>query len=643
MEPLTKSHNACAPCFSRLTIGSPGLPSSCEFPASSGICALQRTFTVAAVLLAFAFAPAQLTAQQGYPALPYDNQYGSPYAQQQYAQPQYGQPQYAQPQYQQPQYAPQQPYAQQPYADPQYAASPYPQQDLAQQAAPVQALSAQDLEQLLAPIALYPDALLAQILAASTYPAQVAVADQWVDQMRAQGYGSPDQIAAGAQAQTTWDPSVKALTAFPDVLDMLNHNLEWTTNLGNAYYNQPQDVMQTVQVLRQRAEQAGNLQPTPQEDVTNDQGYIQLAPTNPEVVYVPTYDPWEVYGQPISPYPGFSLIGALGSFFGALPIQYGLCFAMAAFERTPFGLLAWGLDWLAHAILFDHSNYYSHSTTVADWGLPHGGARAYGGNWGGGRTRDGPYGANRSWNGQPSNGREAGGQQAYNQRRFDQRGPDQRSFDQRGGAYSNRAPAQSYARPAEPYRDAQRPDYSTNRGYQQPAYGNTHPALPAQNYDRAAPQSYARVAPQQNYGYRPQTYPNRPQAYASQPYASRPQTYSNPGYGYSNRAYSGNAYSGQAYSAHPNYAYSNPHQSYRAPQSNSFRAYSGRSYEGYGNSIARNDRSGGFHSFGGGKEPRGFSSGHAPKYKAPKSFGGGHEKAPKASHSGGGGGGHHRF
>ena len=84
-----------------------------------------------------------------------------------------------------------------------------------------QALSAGDLEQLLAPIALYPDALLAQILAASTYPAQVAVADQWLQQMRAQGYGSPDQVAAGATAQTSWDPSVKALTAFPDVLDML--------------------------------------------------------------------------------------------------------------------------------------------------------------------------------------------------------------------------------------------------------------------------------------------------------------------------------------------------------------------------------------------------------------------------------------
>ncbi len=639
---------------------------------------LVRTFhlgsAAAIVFLAFAFAPARITAQQGYPASPYG--YSSPYAQPSpqygYAQPQYGQP----PQYRQPQYAPQQqPYAQQPYAQQPYAQQPYAQQpyaqelysgqqsevspyaqqqDLGQSApAPVQALSAQDLEQLLAPVALYPDALLAEMLAASTYPGQVAVADEWLQQMRAQGYGSPDQIAAGAQAHADWDPSIKALAAFPDVLDMLDHNLEWTTNLGNAYYNQPQDVMQTVQVLRQRAEQAGNLESTPQQYVTNDQGYIQLAPPNPQVVYVPTYDPWAVYGQPISPYPGFSLFGALGSFFGSTPIQYGLGFAMSAFERTPFGLLAWGLDWLAHAILFDHGNYYSHSTTVADWGLPHGGPRAYGGNWGGSRMRDGPYGASRegasrAWNGQNAGSRQQPGrQQAYSQRGpdqrgFEQRGYDQRGYDQRGGAYSNRAPAQSQLRPTEPFREAQRPGNYDNRGSQQPAYGYTHPALPAQNYDRPALQQYARVAPQQSYR---QSYPNRPQAYAGQTYASRPQIFSNPGNGYSNRTYSGNAYSGQAYAAHPNYGYSNPY-SYRAPQSNSSRAFASRSYEGYGGSIARNDRSGGFHPFGGGKEPKGFGGGREPKFKAPKNFGGGgHERAPKMSHSGGhsggGGGGHH--
>jgi hypothetical protein len=237
-------------------------------------------------------------------------------------------------------------------------------------------LNAQDLQQLVAPIALYPDTLVAQILTASTYPAQVADADRW---RRAQGYASSEQIAAGADAQP-WDPSVKALTAFPQVLAQMNYNLQWTTELGNAYYNQPQDVLEAVQGMRQRAQAAGNLRSTPQEAVNYDQGNIVLAPVNPEVVYVPVYNPWAVYGQPISPYPGFSLLGALGSFigssFGPLAVRFGLGIATTAFMHTPFGLLAWGLDWLAQSVLFHGSNYYSRSTTVADWGLPHGGPRA---------------------------------------------------------------------------------------------------------------------------------------------------------------------------------------------------------------------------------------------------------------------------
>ena len=104
-------------------------------------------------------------------------------------------------------------------------------------------------------------------------------------------------------AQTDWDPSIKALTAFPQVLDMMNRDLHWTTDLGNAYYNQPQDVLQTIQLMRQRAEDAGTLQSTPQEAVTYQQGYIQLAPVKPQVVYVPQYNPWDVYGQPVSPIP----------------------------------------------------------------------------------------------------------------------------------------------------------------------------------------------------------------------------------------------------------------------------------------------------------------------------------------------------
>jgi len=607
-----------------------------------------------AVLLALALAPLHATGQSygGY-ANPYPAQQATPnyssqtYGQQAAPQPygttqQYGTPQAQQPYQQQPyqqqqQYGTPQPYPdQQQYANqPAYGAPEYPsEQDMAApRQPPVQALNAGELEQLVAPIALYPDALLAQILAASTYPAQVSGADQWLQQMRAEGYGDPNQIAAGAMAQTSWDPSIKALTAFPDVLDTLNHNLQWTTALGNAYYNQPQDVMQTVQVLRQRAEQAGNLQSTPQEDVSSNQGYIDIAPPNPEVVYVPTYNPWAVYGAPISPYPGFSFFGALGSFFNGLPIQYGLGFAVGAFEHMPFGLLAWGLDWLAHSLLFDHGAWFSHSATVADWGLPHGGARAYPGGWrdparyGYGAGRGAGYRGTQAWNQRGNYGAASARAGNYIRPALGVPYRPQNNAPQ-NNALQSRA-ANNYANPNNRgAQDLNRGQQAYANGYaraENPAY--THPASPAQ-------QAYNRATPQTAYSYRPQTYPNRPESYAARPST---QAFSSPAYNYgtANRG-------GPSTAARPN-SYAGSSSSYRAPQYDN-RAYASHSYTSSGNTArnesARND-SGGFRGFSE-KEPK-YS---APKYseKAPKSFG--HEKAPKASkmsHSSGGGGSHHRL
>ena len=258
-----------------------------------------------------------------------------------------------------------------------------------------QPLSTGQLEQLVAPIALYPDALVAQILAASTYPQQVAEADQW---RQSQNDASPEAIADGAAAQP-WDPSVMALTAFPSVLAQMDRNLQWTSDLGNAYYNQPQDVMEAVQVMRRRAQEAGTLQSTPQQVVRYEPGYIELAPVNPEVVYVPSYNPWTVYGEPVSPYPGFSLLGAVGDFFGSTLLHYGAGFAMAAFSHTPFGWLAWGLNWLTQAVLFNQSDWYSNSSTVADWGLDRHRYHAYAGRGFGGFHEAGFHGGNR-WGGE---------------------------------------------------------------------------------------------------------------------------------------------------------------------------------------------------------------------------------------------------
>jgi hypothetical protein len=589
--------------------------SECRDRLSFSITPRKPQILLATAVAAIAFGSADLGAQQSVPygwysaapqgAQQYDNaqpQYQQSYPQQPYAQPKYPQPQDAQPQYQQQPY-PQQYEPSQQFAQPEY---PQPQDAPQQQGAPAQPLNAGDLEQMLAPIALYPDALLAQVLAASTYPAQVSIADQWLNNMRAQGTSSPDQIAAGAQAQSSWDPSVKALTAFPQVLDMMDQNLEWTTNLGNAYYNQPQDVMQTVQVLRDRAQQAGNLQNTPQEQVNNDQGYIELAPPNPQVVYVPAYNPWDVYGQPIAPYPGFSVLGALGSVFGGSPIQFGLGIAMAAFEHTPFGWMGWGLDWLAHAIFFNHSPYFSHSTTVADWGFPHGGPRAYGGrNWAAGGYRGAqPY------------GRDVRTANSYGRSLAESHVSGERFGAGNGLAHGYQAP------------------YRAQENYRSPG-GYTHPATPGQQAYNRMPQRYAYA---------------RPQGYAEQSrgYAGGNEYYNHPGGAYGNAGRPAQSY------VRPGGGYSGGYQPYRAPSlqspgMSSSRAYAGRPGEAYGNPFARNQNPGGSHFFGGGRESGAFGGGQGSMGSYGRGFGGGghapkgfgHEKAPKASHSGGGGGHRH--
>jgi hypothetical protein len=154
-----------------------------------------------------------------------------------------------------------------------------------------------ELQQLVAPIALYPDSLVAQILAASTLPEQVVDADRWV-----QSHPDLKGDALGqAVDQLPWDPSVKALTAFPSILGDMDKNLLWTSSLGDAYYNQEEDVMDAVQVMRRRAQEAGNLNFTPQQTITTEGSDIEIEP----VSHVPAYDPWIVYGGPIAAWPGW--------------------------------------------------------------------------------------------------------------------------------------------------------------------------------------------------------------------------------------------------------------------------------------------------------------------------------------------------
>jgi len=213
------------------------------------------------------------------------------------------------------------------------------------------------LQQLVAPIALYPDELVAQVLAAATYPEQVVEADRWVQEHSSlQG----DERAKAVDAQP-WDPSVKALAQFPSILANMDKNLSWTSALGDAYVNHQDDVMDAVQAMRRRAKDAGNLQTTPQQKVDEAGSQIQIAPANPEVVYVPAYDPWTVYGPPVVAWPGWYPYPGL--FIAAPGIVFGVGFGIGFLAGFGWGWGHWGCDWGHRTVVFDHTRFVSRSRT----------------------------------------------------------------------------------------------------------------------------------------------------------------------------------------------------------------------------------------------------------------------------------------
>jgi hypothetical protein len=226
------------------------------------------------------------------------------------------------------------------------------------QGAPYAQQTPEQLQQLVAPIALYPDSLVAQILAASTFPEQVVEADRWVQahsDLKGEDLGK-------AVDQQPWDPSVKALAAFPSVLGNMDKNLSWTSSLGDAYYNQEQDVMDAVQVMRQKAEESGNLKTTPQQTVTTQGSTVIIQPADPEVVYVPAYDPWVVYGGPIVAWPGWYPYP--GIWYGGPYLSFGVGFGVGFFGGYGWGWHHWGgFDWHHHYAVYNHERYFSHSRT----------------------------------------------------------------------------------------------------------------------------------------------------------------------------------------------------------------------------------------------------------------------------------------
>src|SRR6201987_918044 len=211
----------------------------------------------------------------------------------------------------------------------------------------------EQLQQLVAPIALYPDSLVAQILAATTFPAEVVEADRW---LQAHPDLKGDDLAKAVD-QESWDPSVKALTAFPTVLGNMDKNISWTSSLGDAYYNQQQDVMDAIQVMRQRAQEAGNLKSTPQQTVDTQGSTIVIQPADPQVVYVPAYDPWIVYGGPIVAWPGWYPYP--GIWFGGPYLSFGVGFGIGWYGGFGWGWGHWGFDWRDRDIIYNHNRYYS--------------------------------------------------------------------------------------------------------------------------------------------------------------------------------------------------------------------------------------------------------------------------------------------
>jgi hypothetical protein len=260
-------------------------------------------------------------------------------------------------------------------------------------------LTADELQQLVAPIALYPDSLVAQVLAAATYPDQVADAASWLQQ---HSYLTGSSLMQAVDGQP-WDPAVKALTQFPSVLGNLAANLAWTSSLGEAYHTQSADVMAAVQVLRAKALAAGNLKSGPQLAVVQQSPQvIVIQPVNPQVVYVPMYNPAVVYGYPyVTPAYVAPPVAATAVVAFGVGIAVG---AMMAGGCCAWGYSSWNCGW------------HGSTTVVYHGGAYYGNSAWHGGYYGSSASAYGAYGgsahASNGYN--PSTGTYARGGTASN-------------------------------------------------------------------------------------------------------------------------------------------------------------------------------------------------------------------------------------
>jgi hypothetical protein len=215
------------------------------------------------------------------------------------------------------------------------------------------------LDSLVAPIALYPDPMLAQVLAASTYPLEIIQLQQWMEKNK----DLKDQALVDALKKQNWDPSIQALAMLPDVVKRLSDDIQWTADLGNAFLAQQSDLMDAVQRMRKKAQEKGNLKTTEQQKVetkvVEEKQVIVIEQSNPQVVYVPSYDPVYVYGPPVYPYPPIYYPPA-GYYAAGMAISFGVGLAIGA----AWGGWGWGCGWGHNDIDIDVNNNFNRNTNI---------------------------------------------------------------------------------------------------------------------------------------------------------------------------------------------------------------------------------------------------------------------------------------
>ena len=220
---------------------------------------------------------------------------------------------------------------------------------------PAQLIPADQLDSLVAPIALYPDPLLAQVLVASTYPLEIVQLQQWLNQHK----DLKGKALTDAVMKENWDPSVQAMAALPDVVKLLAENIKWTADLGNAFLAQQKDVMDAVQRMRLKAKNAGKQTNTDKQkvetQVVENKSVIVIEQANPQVVFVPSYDPVVVYGPPAYPYYPYPPIYYPPGYYPAgMAISFGVGLAIGAAWGGGWG---WGCGWGGgNNVYINHNN-----------------------------------------------------------------------------------------------------------------------------------------------------------------------------------------------------------------------------------------------------------------------------------------------